>query len=82
MGKKTSKDQDFLLKMQTSEDKTTLMAWISTEDQRPLTQDQALTGVANLFIEICAMMNADPYDVMNRFFEEAPDSKASDFNDN
>lgn len=68
--------------MQTSEDKTTLMAWISTRDQTPLTKPQALTGAANIFVEICAMMDVDPYQALDVFLQTAQDDKAEDFEEN
>lgn len=64
--------------MELSEDKTTLMGWISNKSQEPLTPNQAITGAVNLYVEICAMMKVCPYEVLNTFWEEAADTKAAD----
>lgn len=77
--KRDPKEHPFILKLQTSEDKTTLMAWVSTSDQQPLTNDQALTGAANLFVEVCSMMGVDPYTVLDKFWESASEHHAEDF---
>lgn len=66
--------------MEVSKDKTTLSSWVSTSDQSELSPDQALTGSVNLFIEICAMLDVDPYLALDAFFKTSKnETKAKDF---
>lgn len=73
------KQQPFLIKMQNSEDKSTLMMWVSTSDHSELSGVSALTGMVNLFLEVCATVDADPFQVLETYFHENPDWKAGDF---
>lgn len=64
--------------MEPSADKTTLTMWVSTRDQSELTSDQALTGVVNLFMEVCAMIGVDPHSAVDAFFKTARENRAAD----
>lgn len=54
------------------------MMWVSTRDQTELTNDQAITGLTNLFMEMCARMDIDPHDVIDAFFKTNGDTLAAD----
>lgn len=54
------------------------MTWVSTQDQTEITDEVALTGMTTLFIELCAQMDADPYDVIEAYFQDVGTIHAKD----
>lgn len=57
------------------------MMWVSTRDQSELTDDQALTGVTNLFMEVCARMDIDPHVAIDAFFKTSIHDRAESADD-
>jgi hypothetical protein len=53
--------------------------WVSTCEGEPLSAPAAVTGMANLFLEVCAAVDLDPFDALQTFLQENPDWKAGDF---